>query len=812
MSKALSPISMLASIAAGGLSNAFPPSGIAFNAFNYMIAAAGNVSASYDSICDLLEELSQFTTRLTVHTRQEITPELRGIVIEILCALIRLCGYAGRLMKHGRVHEYLKSVYLGKDREISNEIATLRRLSETEARMVGALTLSTTTRTEQQVNNAVVVLSEVNTSVHDTNAGILQLRDQVSSLVIKMNEMKTESRSDVEEKQLSKIRMALSPSVTPEEIYRGIVGKKVPGTGDWVHEERFFKSWLDREKPILWISGGPGAGKSYLSSNIIQLLIKLHPQRVQASSRVSVAYYFCKDYDPALRSFNKALRTLAFQICQNDPIYAKYVAGVCAFPEDIKSTESLWQKLFLEYYSGDDTQGMVYILIDGMDEAFEQERTTFLELLKSLQQTGISGGKERIQILMVGRPELSYDIEQAIEGALPIIFVSAVKNAPDIQSYVTTKVSKERNLRRISTGLRDEIVTELTNRADGMFLWVDLMLKEVASKHKEIQMRQALQEAPKGLFETIQHTLDRIREDLSEEDAKDFEILLSWVTCAKRPFMLGELEDILKLTSKDGEGVVYLEGELRKRYASFFNVNREDGRSTEELQTEHLVLTAEDDDTTLAAGEVVVKLVNHDSGAIEDFGEEMDIDSNPLTTEITLSHASFGDFFRQHRTTEGPGTDLSLWNLRIVRHLLKILCDKELLKQWRSNTLLAYASGYWADHLRDVDFDSVTEEDRVEIGHMLILMFHDHDIVMTWGPCAINMDLFRQSWIYSDENGIVMSQWLKAVPAELTEEKRASHLTFLIDTLASAWLQRSDLNFAEKSFMVIKAYEDMVGG
>lgn len=695
MSKALSPISMLANIAAGGLSNAFPPSGIAFNAFNYMIDAAGNVSASYDSVCDLLEEMARFTTRLTVHNRQEITPELRSIVIEILCAMIRLCGYAGRLMKHGRVTEYLKKVYLGKDKEIANEIAILQRLTETEARMVGVLTLSTTTRTEKQVNNAVVVLSEVNATVQDTNTGILQLRDQVSSLVVKMNELKTDSRSDVEENQLAKIRLALSPSVTPEEIYRGISGKRVPGTGDWVHDERLFKAWLDHEKPILWISGGPGAGKSYLSSNIIQLLTQLHPQRVQASSRISVAYYFCKDYDPALRSFNKALRTLAFQICQNDPVYAKYVAGIVSFPEDIKSTESLWQKLFVEYYSGNDLQSMVYMLIDGMDEAFEQERTAFLELLKSLQQTSISGGKLRIQILMVGRPELSYDIEQALEENLPTINVSAIKNAPDIQTYVNTKVSKERNLRRISKGLRDDIVTELTNRADGMFLWVDLMLRDVASKHKEVQMREALQQAPKGLFETIQHTLDRTQADLSEEDARDFQVLLSWVTCGKRPFKLGELEDVLKLTSSEGEGVVYLEGELRKRYASFFNVNREDGRTTEDLQTEHLVATADDDETSMTAGEVAVKLVNHDAGLTEDFGEAMDIDSDPRTTEITLSHASFGDFFRRHRTAEGSGTDWSMWNLRIVKHLLKMLCDKEMLKKWGSNSLSGYASCYW---------------------------------------------------------------------------------------------------------------------
>jgi Cdc6-like AAA superfamily ATPase len=801
---------MLASIAAGGLSNAFPPSGIAFNAFNYMINAAENVSASYDSVCELLEELAQFTTRLTVHTRQEITPELRGIVIEILCAMIRLCGYAGRLMRHGRVTEYFKKVYLGKDRDIVNEIAILRRLTDTEARMVGVLTLSTTTRTEKQVNSAVSVLAGVNTIVQDTNAGMYQLRDQMSSLVIKMNETKNENRNDVEEKQLNKIRLALSPSITPEEIYRGISGKRVPGTGDWIHDERLFKAWLEHEKPILWISGGPGAGKSYLSSNIIQLLTQLHPQQVQASSRVSVAYYFCKDYDPALRSFNKALRTLAFQICQNDPVFAKYVAGVCSFPEDIKSTESLWQKLFVDYYSSEDPQSMVYMLIDGMDEAFEQERATFLELMRSLQQASVSAGKIRIQILMLGRPELSYDIEQALDENLPTISVSAIKNAFDIQSYVNTKVSKERNLRRISPGLRQEIVTELTNRADGMFLWVDLMLKEVASKHKEIQMRQALQEAPKGLFETIQHTLNRTREGLSEEDAEDFENLLSWVASAKRPFRLGELEDILKLTSKDGEGVVYLEGELRKRYASFFNVNREDGRTTEDFQAERLVLTAGEDEPSLSAGEVAVELVDRDLGVVEDFGEAMDIDSNPQTTEVTLSHASIGDFFRQHRSAEGSGTDWSMWNLRIVKHLLRMLCDKKVLEQWQNKSISGYASCYWQDHLCEVDMDSITEAERVDVAHSLVQMFQDEDTLMTWGRFATNAGLFRQSWIFTDENMIVLHQWLKGPSAQVADEERHKILKVLMDCLGKRWLQTSTLGYPEYSFMVIKAYQDKV--
>ena len=42
-------------------------------------------------------------SRLTVHERQQVSIELRGIVTSILCTLIRTCGYTTRLIRHGRI-------------------------------------------------------------------------------------------------------------------------------------------------------------------------------------------------------------------------------------------------------------------------------------------------------------------------------------------------------------------------------------------------------------------------------------------------------------------------------------------------------------------------------------------------------------------------------------------------------------------------------------------------------------------------------------------------------------------------------------
>jgi adenylylsulfate kinase-like enzyme len=39
-----------------------------------------------------------------------------------------------------------------------------------------------------------------------------------------------------------------------------------------------FKNWLDKEKPILWITGTPGAEKSYIAFKIINHLREQYPQ------------------------------------------------------------------------------------------------------------------------------------------------------------------------------------------------------------------------------------------------------------------------------------------------------------------------------------------------------------------------------------------------------------------------------------------------------------------------------------------------------------------------------------------------------
>ena len=61
LSAAMKPIELVGNLAAGGASMAFPPSALCFNAAQYLIGAAKNVSQSYDAIQDLMGTLKVFS-------------------------------------------------------------------------------------------------------------------------------------------------------------------------------------------------------------------------------------------------------------------------------------------------------------------------------------------------------------------------------------------------------------------------------------------------------------------------------------------------------------------------------------------------------------------------------------------------------------------------------------------------------------------------------------------------------------------------------------------------------------------------------
>lgn len=489
-----------------------------------------------------------------MYTQEKISDALGEKLSDILVTLVEVFALSTKAIHPGRLGKFVRNVALGNNDPISGAVEQLERLTRTEAGLVGAETLTEAKKSSRIITNVAATLTDMQETL----------------------------QSDRTHQQRKYISEALKISrFDQQSVYEKINKARLRGTGDWVRSEPIFNMWLKRDFPVIYLSGNPGAGKSYLSTNMISLLYEHYPQDVK--SHISVVYFFFKDNNPDTRSAHQALRDMAYQISLNDPTYQKYLVSIENFGR-IGTLKSAWKLLYVDFFLKKPHQdSCVYILLDGVSEAFDDERMAFLERAKELYE---NPGMKRIQIALVGRPHLRDQLHQNLElDDVPTIYVGPEKNSADIDDYIKASVRKSMILRKVSNKLRQDIIQTLSARAEGMFLWVNLMIQELEKLRSEASMRNSLKDAPKGLKETMRHVLSSYSENFPAEELEFLNEILIWTACATEPLQLCFIEHLLKLKSKERDGMINLEGALRNQFASFFNLDREDGLTTAELHS-----------------------------------------------------------------------------------------------------------------------------------------------------------------------------------------------------------------------------------
>lgn len=392
---------------------------------------------------------------------------------------------------------------------------------------------------------------------------------------------------------------------------------------------------------------------------------------------------------------------------------------------------------------------------------------------------------------MVGRPQLSISISEALEAHVPTIHVTSDKNSTDIISYIRNSIHKSNLLKRASAALRAEIVANLSTRAQGMFIWVDLVLQELLKKRSESAIRKSLGDIPKGLKAMLRHVLEGFSLSLADEEPENLNELLAWTACAPRPLMLGELDAILKLKSAEGDSMIYLEEALRKQFASFFSLTREDGLSTAELQIARQTVDETDDEVER-------------SGPNEN---PTDFDSNPITTGVTFCHASIGDFLRDESQgkvaadDEHPaiGVDFNEAKISALKTCLELFCNDELARKAQNSaqSMIPYALDNWYYHFCAVEPSTAKPSQRREIGGLLVKMFGREAFMNNWAS-GVKMDLFTDDKVRTVRSWMADDDLVQSLPSEdQTFVKSSSELPALIlkplaKYIANKWLEDED--------------------
>lgn len=284
------------------------------------------------------------------------------------------------------------------------------------------------------------------------------------------------------------------------------------------------------------------------------------------------------------------------------------------------------------------------------------------------------------------------------------------------------------------------------------------MLDQISDVSRPSDIRNALEQAPQDLAKMIRHVFERLAGDPSVQK-DDFNEMLTWITFARTPLLLGQMDVILKLRGEIGEGMPDLEDRLRGQFSSFFTLEREDNMTTESLQLPIQDIPNEnishEEHSSDQAGE------SHDMHQTVEELEEEDYAFNPYgsdfkTTLLGFSHASIRDYLvqegrpatRKYPVDLGIGIDVNKAEHHITATCLSILCDSEHEPLFFDKNMLEYAADNFLKHLQKVDRSSLSKQEKISVVRPLFTIFQSDSIMKRWiEKCSNRWSTFVQSWL-----------------------------------------------------------------
>ncbi|KAE8133631.1 hypothetical protein BDV38DRAFT_296018 [Aspergillus pseudotamarii] len=309
-------------------------------------------------------------------------------------------------------------------------------------------------------------------------------------------------------------------------------GRRVDGTCEWLIQHPQYQEWLaDANHPLLWISGGPGKGKTMLAIYITEVLQPM----VEAADNV-LLYYFCSNRDKNRNSALTIMRGILHQWIDLHPHLAKPVKNYFEGTETTKYTTSnfvsLW-RVFLTLLQ-QSTSSRVVCVLDGLDEC---EKESLRQLLDAVgNHLSKSEGKERpqLKLIILSRPQPAV-LETKLGRYQQIqLDTSDTEISHDVERYISAKVAELASEQNLSEEMVTQVQRTLLAGADGTFLWVGFVAKELQGRSWS-KIDEVLHHVPKGLGGIYQRLLQQIG------DKEALVPILQWVVLAARPLTLEEL-------------------------------------------------------------------------------------------------------------------------------------------------------------------------------------------------------------------------------------------------------------------------------
>ncbi|KAI5812827.1 hypothetical protein BZA77DRAFT_346729 [Pyronema omphalodes] len=386
--------------------------------------------------------------------------------------------------------------------------------------------------------------------------GMLQLSERISTVISIVSDL-AQSNAEIkrisdgvtklqlaaEGEELEKILMWIS-SLQPHKRHQAVVTDRLEDTGTWFLNKAEYVGWYSDEdsNPVLACYGMPGAGKSVMSSLVIDhLSIISHTDEKKSC----VAYLYCDYRDEESQTAVRMIGALLNQILVthskhlNKEVFNSLKQRKRRSMDDLTIEETLRHlKLALRNFE------RVYICADALDECRDEQRVLFLNSLSNLSKDS----KCSLRIFMTGRTHTQKLVEKSFMDKPISITIEA--NSEDIRRYVSAKLEKDDNYEDMDDTFKKDIIEKIVDTADGMFLLPALQIQTILEQTSTSKRRAALNFLPEKLDDAFQATIDRIMSTQSSAKSNQGMEVLKWAFLAERPLMIPELRHALASINK----------------------------------------------------------------------------------------------------------------------------------------------------------------------------------------------------------------------------------------------------------------------
>ena len=401
-----------------------------------------DMSSVYDSIDDLGRTLALLKASLeSDKLDEEKKDRVKRCLHSCEKSLVKLSEKAQKLRKCGQPDGFRQTAWaelqrawypfrassLAKLREIVAEVQEQLKLA------VQVLQLDTSTTSQRILKS---LAADTSNLVNRTEA----IATSVAHISAQNQQILDLQQSD----PFKKIKVWLS-APDPWTNHAAARQRHEPHTGSWLLQSDQYQRWKASCIHHLWLYGKAGCGKTVLCSTMVEDI------RVYCESRedtMYAAFYFTFS-DNQKQSYENLLRSLVAQVGWKEPGLSMLVHA-CEKPNASFPEVDELERILIS--CGRSHRGL-FLLLDALDECPESSEAR-QNVLNGLERLGSVA--PNIRILVTSR-EVN-DVGESMQAlGADSVCIAAQSVDGDIRRYVSSQLSRDRQLKKLSTSTKDLI-------------------------------------------------------------------------------------------------------------------------------------------------------------------------------------------------------------------------------------------------------------------------------------------------------------------------------------------------------------------